>query len=121
MDLITSVDTVHWVFAFLVLLAAVTIGWTQLGQRVMVALIGIQVLIGIVFAAVNGPALAGKGAAIGEHIVGALLAMAAYIFARRLGQRGATRPTQIGLSALGLLLLLGTAYLGLHAHRGVGL
>jgi len=113
MSPVMTVDTIHWVFAFLVLLAAVTMGWVQLGQRLMVALIGIQVLIGIVYAAMLGTALAGAGARIGEHILGALLAMGAYIVARRASTRVPSRPVQLGLAAAGLLLLIGTAYLGL--------
>ena len=113
MSPVMTVDTIHWVFAFLVLLTAVTMGWVQLGQRVMVTLIGIQVLIGIVYAAMLGAALASAGALIGEHILGALLAMGAYIVARRSSPGGASRPVQFVLAAAGLLLLVGTAYLGL--------
>jgi uncharacterized membrane protein YccC len=116
MDAVTTVDTIHWVFAFLVLLAAVTMGWMQVGQRLMVALIGVQVVIGIVFAAMLGPGIGGMGARVGEHILGALLAMGAYIAARRLSERGASRGVQLALAAVGLLLLIGTAYLGLKMH-----
>ncbi|MDQ2991620.1 MAG: hypothetical protein M3R30_02215 [Candidatus Eremiobacteraeota bacterium] len=116
MDLVTTVDTVHWVFAFLVLLCAVTMGWMQLGQRVMVAVIGIQVLIGIVLAVVLGAGIGGLGARVAEHIVGALLAMGAYIAARRAAQSGVSRPLQLTIAAVGLLLLIGTAYLGLKMH-----
>jgi hypothetical protein len=116
MDLATTVDTIHWVFAFLVLLTAVTMGWMQIGQRVMVAVIGIQVLIGIVLAAVLGAGIGGLGARVAEHVLGALLAMGAYIAARRLGERGASRGVQLALAALGLLLLIGTVYVGLKMH-----
>jgi hypothetical protein len=116
MDAITTVDTIHWVFAFLVLLTAVTMGWVQIGQRVMVTVIGIQVLIGIVYAVMLGSAMSGLGARVGEHIAGALLAMGAYIVARRVGARGASRPVQLLVAAVGLLLLIGTAYLGLKMH-----
>jgi len=116
MDAVTTVDTIHWVFAFLVLLTAVTMGWVQIGQRVMVTVIGIQVLIGIVFAVMLGPAIGGLGARVGEHILGALLAMGAYILARRSSQRGASRAVQLLIAAAGLLLLVGTAYLGLKMH-----
>ena len=116
MDAVTIADTIHWVFAFLVLLTAVTMGWVQIGQRVMVTVIGIQVLIGIVYAALLGPAISGLGARVGEHILGALLAMGAFIVARRLSRRGASRAIQLLLAAVGLLLLIGTAYLGLKMH-----
>src|SRR5665213_1599640 len=113
MSAVMTVDTIHWVFAFLVLLTAVTMGWVQMGQRVMVTVIGVQVLIGIVYAAMLGPALSSVGARLGEHILGALLAMGAYIVARRLGMRGASRAVQLAVAAVGLLLVIGTAYLGL--------
>lgn len=116
MDAVTTVDTIHWVFAFLVLLSAVALGWVQIGQRVMVAIIGVQVLIGIVFAAMLGAGIAGQGARIAEHIAGALLAMGAYIAARRLSQRGASATVQFALAGAGLLLLLLTAYVGLKMH-----
>jgi hypothetical protein len=116
MDALLTVDTIHWVFAFLVLLAAVTMGWVQIGQRLMVTVIGIQVLIGIVYAAMLGAAIAGMGGRIAEHILGALLAMGAYIAARRLSTRGASRAVQLLVAAAGLLLLIGTAYLGLKMH-----
>lgn len=115
MDAIAVVDTIHWVFAFLVILCAVALGWVQVGQRVMVTVIGVQVLIGIVFAAMLGSGIAGLGARIGEHVLCALLAMGAYIAARRLGAAG-SRGAQIGLAALGLVLLGLTAYVGLKMH-----
>ncbi len=116
MSFLMTIDTIHWIFAFLVLLCAVTMGWMQVGQRVMVAVISIQVLIGVVYAGVLGAGIAGMGMRVGEHILGALLAMGAYIAARRLGERGASRATVLSLAALGLVLLVGTAYLGLKMH-----
>jgi len=116
MDAVAVVDTIHWIFAFLVLLCAVTMGWMRVGQRVMMTVIGIQVLIGIVFAAMLGAGLAAVGPRIAEHIAGALLAMGAYMAARRLGAKGASRGLVLLLAAIGLLLLIGTAYLGLKMH-----
>lgn len=107
------IDTIHWSVAFLILLSALLLGWVQLGRRVMVALIGLQVLIGIVYAAVLGAALATKGAILGVHIVGALLAMAAYMVGRRLAERGGSRLVPLALSAVALIVLFATAYLGL--------
>jgi hypothetical protein len=113
------IDTIHWSVAFLILLSALLLGWVQLGRRVMVALIGLQVLIGIVYAAVLGAALATKGAILGVHIVGALLAMAAYMVGRRLGERGGSRFVPLALSAVGLIVLFATAYLGLKMYGRV--
>lgn len=117
MDLTFLVREIHWGFAFLVLLCGVAVGWTSLGQRVMTAVIGIQVLLGLIFAAVLGAGIAGLGMELGEHILGALLAMGAYIAARRVGDRG-SRGGQLALAALGLLLLIGTASLGVTMARG---
>ncbi len=114
MNLVSVVDAIHWGFAFLVILCALVLGWVQLGRRVMVALIGVQVLIGVVYAGIVGAALAGKTALISLHIVGALVATAAYVAGRRLGERtGVSAAIPVALSALGLLVLLGTGYIGL--------
>ncbi len=112
MNLLVTVDTIHWAFAFLLLLCALLFGWVQMGRRVMVALIGIQVLIGVVFAGLIGrpPML------IIWHILFALLAMGAYIAGRRLGAGSKSRVIPMLFSLLGLLLLVLTAYVGLKMH-----
>ena len=120
MSAIPIIDEVHLVVAFLVLLCAIILGWVQTGRRVMAAIIGLQVLIGIVYAAMLGPALQSVGPRIAEHILGAFLAMGAYIIGRRLGANANSRVVPILLSALGLLLALCTAYLGLKMHGRIG-
>jgi hypothetical protein len=112
-------DSIHLSFAFLVILAAIFVGWMQIGQRVMLVLIGVQVLIGIVNAALMGGALAALGGRVAEHILGALLAMGAYIAARRVGANSKSRVAPMALAAAGLVLLLATAYLGLKMHGRV--
>jgi len=113
---ISIVDAVHLSLAFLIVLCAVVLGWVQLGQRLMTVFIGLQVLVGIIYAAVLGGALKTVGGHIFEHILGALLAMAAYIAARRLGANTTSRTVPIVLAAIGLLLVLLTAYLGLKMY-----
>jgi hypothetical protein len=107
------VDTVHWLFAFLLILCGLTLGWVQLGRRVMIALIGIQVLIGLVNAAMLGGVLGAKTARFTEHVLGALLATVAYVVGRRIGAQSSSPTVPLVMSALGLVLLIVTAYLGL--------
>jgi hypothetical protein len=116
---ISIVDAVHLSLAFLIILCAVVLGWIQLGQRLMTALIGLQVLVGITYAAVLGSALKTVGGHIVEHVLGALLAMGAYIVARRLGANSTSRTVPIVLAAIGLLLVILTAYLGLKMYGRV--
>ncbi len=111
--MISTIDTVHLGVAFLVLLGAVAFGWVQLGRRVMVALIGLQVLVGLIYAGTLGKA---TPPAVLGHIVVALAAMAAYIVGRRLGERSRGPLWPMLLSAIGLLLVLLAAYMGLRMH-----
>jgi hypothetical protein len=110
---VSVVDAVHLGVAFLIILCAVTLGWVQLGQRVMTTLIGVQVLVGIVYSVLLGGTLKKLGGHIAEHVAGALLAMGAYIAARRLGARSTSPIVPIVLAAVGLVLVLATAHLGL--------
>lgn len=106
---------VHLGFAFFVFLSALFIGWVQMGRRVMVTVIGIQVLIGIVVAAWAGIARIPLPATLWVHIVAALVAMAAYIIGRRLYDRSAQYGMQsIGMSLLGFIFILLTIAYGLH-------
>jgi hypothetical protein len=98
---------VHLGVAFLVVLLAVVIGWVQLGRRVMVAILGLQVLIGAVVAAFIRPPVL-----VVWHILAALLAMGAYIAARRIGEKERGVPAAGAFSALGLLLIGATIWLG---------
>lgn len=107
------IDVIHWGFAFFVLLCAAALGWVQMGRRVMNVVIGIQILIGVVYAAVLGAALATKGTLLATHIIFALAALAAYIVGRRLGERSGSRAGAVVLSAVGFVLLLVTAYFGM--------
>ncbi|MGZ3497514.1 MAG: hypothetical protein ACXWNK_13810 [Vulcanimicrobiaceae bacterium] len=104
---------IHLVVAFLVLLLALFIGWVQNGRRVMVAVLGLQVLIGLIAAGMLGASHVALPPAVWSHILGGLLAMFAYIFARRIADRG-KGGIALALSAVGLLLILSTILLGLH-------
>jgi len=104
----------HFIVAALVILCAFVFSWNTMGRRVMVAVTGLQFLVGLVVAGVFHPA----SPVIWLHISGALAAMFAYIFARRLGEEPGKGTLAVALSMLGLLLALGTFSLGMTLARG---
>lgn len=110
------VDVIHLSFAFFVVLCALLLGWVQMGRRVMNVVIGIQILIGIVFAAVLGAAIATKAEILAAHVACALAALAAYIVGRWLGERPNSGAGAVVLSAVGFVLVIATAYLGLKMY-----
>ena len=104
----------HFIVAALVILCALVFSWNTMGRRVMVAVTGLQFLVGIVVAGVFHPA----GSVIWLHVSGALAAMIAYIFARRIGEQPGKGGLALALSLLGLVLALGTFSLGITLARG---
>jgi hypothetical protein len=107
---------VHLGFAFFVFLTALFVGWVQMGRRVMVTVIGIQVLIGAVVAVWAAIARVPLPGALWVHIVAAVAAMFAYIAGRRLYDRSAQYGMRaVGMSLLGFVLLLLTIAYGLHS------
>ena len=104
----------HFIVAALVVLCALVFSWNTMGRRVMVAVTGLQFLVGLIVAGVYHP----TSTVIWFHMTGALAAMLAYIFARRLGERPGKEALAVGLSILGLLLVLGTFSLGITLARG---
>src|SRR5947209_20602722 len=108
----TTVLEIHLVVAYLVALLALFVGWVPLGRRVMVGIIGLQVLIGIIAAGVAGAQHLPLPGNIMLHVIAAILAMVWYIFARRLGDRGAAANALI-FSALGFLTVILTILMGL--------
>nr|MDQ2664273.1 hypothetical protein [Candidatus Eremiobacteraeota bacterium] len=88
----------HLGIAYLVLLLALFLGWVPMGRRVMVGVIGLQVVIGIILAATLRPPAVVLG-----HIVLALLAMGAYVAARRASERVGSNALPIALSAAGVI------------------
>ena len=109
---------VHFGFAFFVLLAAVLVGWVQMGRRVMSGFIGIQVLIGIVVAAWFGAARVPLPGVLWIHVLAALLAMFAYIAGRRIYDKTGKALPAIGMSLIGFALLILTAAYGLRMVYG---
>jgi len=112
--MIAVVLEIHLAVGFLVALCALIFSWNSMGRRVMNAVLGLQVLIGLVVAGALGAAIAGFGGVVWAHIVFALLAVGAYGMSRRIGDRaGGARPG-MALAVIGFLLVFATIYLGLH-------
>lgn len=111
---------VHLGFAFFVFLLALFVGWVQMGRRVMAAVIGIQVLIGVVISAWAGAAHMPLPATLWVHIVGALIAMFAYIVGRRIYDRGPQQYalTAIAMSLLGFVFVILTIWYGTRLYFG---
>lgn len=112
---------IHLGFAFFVFLTALFVGWVQMGRRVMAAVIGIQVLIGVVVAALAGAAHIPLPGTLWIHIAGALIAMFAYIIGRRVfdRSRGNVIPA-VALSLLGFIFIILTIAYGfslVYPHR----
>jgi hypothetical protein len=104
---------IHLGFAFFVFLLALFVGWVQMGRRVMVAVIGIQLLIGVVISAWAGMTHVPLPGTLWMHIVGGLIAMFAYIVGRRLYDRSPEyRVPAIGLSLLGFIFVILTIWYG---------
>lgn len=108
----TTVLEIHLVVAYLVALLALFVGWVQIGRRVMVGIIGLQVLLGLIAAGIAGANHLTLPKTLAFHIVAALVAMAFYIVARRVGDRGAKTNALI-FSALGFLTVVLTIVIGL--------
>jgi hypothetical protein len=112
---------VHLGFAFFVFLAALFVGWVQMGRRVMSAIIGIQILIGAVVAAWAGISHVPLPGTLWVHIAGALIAMFAYIVGRRIFDRspGYAAPA-VAMSLLGFIFIILTIAYGfslVYPHR----
>ena len=114
--MITVVDIIHWSFAVLVLLCAFALGWNQLGRRVMLALVGIQFLLGLVYLGMIGAGAAALGGRLWMHILGWLLATIAYALGSRAGRSSQSKVVPALFSFIGLVLLLTTAWVGLAMH-----
>jgi hypothetical protein len=106
---------VHLGFAFFVFLAALCVGWVQMGRRAMSGIIGIQVLIGIIVAAWAGMAHMLLPGTLWVHVAAALVAMFAYIAGRRIYDRSAQYAWQaVGMSLLGFIFVVLTIAYGIH-------
>lgn len=103
---------IHLVLAFLSGLCALIFSWTPNGRRVVNAVVGLQFIMGLVVAgtlAANHEALPPT---VWLHLLVAIVIMACYGMAMRLGKRaGGARPALV-LSIVGLLLILANIWLG---------
>jgi hypothetical protein len=106
--------TIHFVLAFLVLLCALVFSWDSRGRRVMNAVLGLQVLCGLIYATAFVMQHAALPSTVWAHVAGSVAALLAYGFARRLGDRPGGAPTGLALSIAGLLCVSATIYLGFH-------
>jgi hypothetical protein len=105
---------IHLAVGFLVALCALIFTWNSMGRRVMNAVLGLQVLIGFVVAGMLGAALSALGSAVWLHIVCAILALLAYGFSRRIGDRPGGAGRGLALAIAGFVLVFVTIYLGWH-------
>ncbi len=114
---------IHLGFAFFVFLLGLFIGWVQLGRRVVVTVVGIQILIGILVTALAGASHTPLPATLWIHIVAALIAMFAYIVGRRVVDRGPERYRIVGwaISLLGLIFIVFTIWYGVSLHNVHGI
>ncbi|HLI95132.1 MAG TPA: hypothetical protein VKT72_03475 [Candidatus Baltobacteraceae bacterium] len=105
---------VHLGFAFFVFLAALFVGWVQMGRRAMAGIIGIQILIGVIVAAWAGIAHIPLPGTLWVHISGALIAMFAYIVGRRIFDRSPDYVIPaVAMSLLGFIFVILTIAYGL--------
>jgi hypothetical protein len=105
---------VHLGFAFFVVFAALFVGWVQMGRRVMGAIIGIQILIGVIVAAWAAVVHIPLPGSLWVHVAGALIAMFAYIIGRRIFDRSPNYAIPaLALSLLGFIFLILTAAYGI--------
>jgi hypothetical protein len=105
---------IHLVLAFLSALCALIFSWTPNGRRVVNAVVALQFLMGLVVAGVMGANHAALPPLVWVHLLVAIVILACYGMAMRLGKRaGGARPA-LWLSLLGLVLILLNIWLGAH-------
>jgi hypothetical protein len=109
----TIID-IHFGLAFLVALCALVFSWNALGRRVVSAVIGLQVLVGLILAATLGMQHVPlpRGAVL--HITLGIVAAALYGAASAAGRREGGERIALALSILGLIAVGFTLYLGMH-------
>lgn len=119
----STVLEIHLGFAFFVFLLGLFIGWVQMGRRVLVTVIGIQILIGVIVAGIAGASHLPLPGTLWIHIVGALIAMFAYIAGRRIVDRDpeGNRVLGWGISLLGLIFIVFTIWYGVSLLRVHGI
>jgi hypothetical protein len=110
--------TTHLVVAFLLGLCALIFSGNSGGRRVVNAVAGLQLLIGVALAAYMGMNHIPLPAMIYAHIAAALLIMACYGFAMREGKRAGGGTRSLVLSLLGLILVVLNILGGMMMARG---
>lgn len=113
----TVVFEIHYAVAFLVVLCAAIFSWSSMGRRVMNVVVGLQLLVGLVAAALMGMQHAAMPPGIWLHILLALGAAAAYGFARRIGDRAGGASRGLLLSLVGLACVIAAFVVGLRLHN----
>lgn len=112
---------IHFGFAFFVFLVALLTGWMQLGRWATIAVILIQLAIGIVVAALAGFSHLVLPGTVWVHVAGGVLALAAYFAAYRIFERSANAAAAIALSFVGFVLVILTFWFGSNATLTHGL
>lgn len=104
----------HQVVAFLAVLCAIIFSWNATGRRVVTAVVTLQLLLGLVIAGVSGAQHVAQPPALLWHVVIGVLVLGAYGLAMRFGKQAGGALRALVFSIVGLLLVLGNVYLGLH-------
>jgi hypothetical protein len=105
---------IHLGVAFLAALCAVVFSWNDLGRRVVNAVVGLQVLIGLAVAGVMGTQHVPMPPAIGIHVVVGIFILACYGVASRFGRRPGRRGAAVLISIIGAIGIFYNLYLGWH-------
>jgi hypothetical protein len=105
---------IHLVLAFLSALCALIFSWTPNGRRVVNAVVGLQFLMGLVVAGVLGANHEALPPLVWLHLLIAIVIMACYGMAMRLGKRAGGARTALLLSVTGLVLIILNIWLGAH-------
>ncbi len=113
MDVILEI---HLVVAFLLALCALIFSWESRGLRVVNAVAGLQVLLGLIVAGMFGAAHRALPPQIWLHILIALLILGAYGMAIRMAKRAGSRGPGLALAIIGIVLVFANIYLGFHMY-----
>ena len=104
---------VHFLIAFLTALCALVFSWNELGRRVINAVLGLQILVGLVVLGMHVRAHEGFHHELGWHVAGAVAAAACYGAAGAFGRRAGGARAALAASIAGLLLVGATIVVGL--------
>lgn len=107
---------IHLVVAFLLALCALVFSWEMRGRRVVNAVAGLQFVLGLVVAGMFGASHQPLPPQLWLHIVIALLILAAYGMAVRLGKRAGGASASLIASIVGILLVFTNIYIGMHMY-----